>query len=164
MYQYRVTKYDPEKRDRRGAYLEEDWTCQSQIGQTFGGVTLTAAEYERIETAYVEVAFAFIRESDGKSLQVIPLEIHNDHQEFDLHLCEGMVLAGQEIEQVCRLNLRGSLWCKLEDSGGRFIHFGYDYYMYIGVPIPCERAQALAHRLGLFVETFVSPYFETNTD
>src|SRR4051812_49375725 len=61
MYQYRVTKYDPAKRDRWGAYPEDEWISQCQIGQAFGGVVLTAAEYQRVENAYVTAALAFIR-------------------------------------------------------------------------------------------------------
>jgi hypothetical protein len=39
-----------------------------------------------------------------------------------------------------------------------FLHFGYDYYMYVGVSLACPRSRALATAAGLFVEDFVSPY------
>jgi hypothetical protein len=41
-----------------------------------------------------------------------------------------------------------------------FIHFGWDYYMYIGVPHPCASAQARPIELGLYVEKSASPYNE----
>lgn len=41
---------------------------------------------------------------------------------------------------------------------GGFVHFGYDYYMYVGVETPCPQAQRLAAQLGLFVEEMRSPY------
>jgi hypothetical protein len=49
-----------------------------------------------------------------------------------LDLKQGAVLGLGDIERICRLNLREALWCKLEDEGGQFVHFGWDYYMYIG--------------------------------
>ena len=42
-----------------------------------------------------------------------------------------------------------------------FIHFGWDYYMYIGMPHPCPTAQARAAELGLYVEEFASPVRES---
>ena len=53
--------------------------------------------------------------------------------------------------------LREEFWCRLEGEGC-FLHFGHDYYMYVGVPVPCPESQKLASRLGLFVEEFASPY------
>jgi hypothetical protein len=158
MFEYRVTKYDPRLRDRSGAYRRDEWISPDQIGQTFGGVVFTAAEYQRTEDAYVAAAMAFLRESGCVSLRVVQLENSRPFQEPGILLSPGVTLCLADLERVCRLNLRGTIWCKLEDDAGRFIHFGYDYYMYIGVPTPCETAKALAPRLGLFVETFPSPY------
>jgi len=105
----------------------------------------------------VRAALAFIEDSGEVSLRIAYLENYKNHQEEGLLLREGSVLGELEIATVCRLNLRGMIWCKLEDER-RFIHFGYDYYMYIGVPVPCEDAKALASRVGLFVEEFKSPH------
>jgi hypothetical protein len=55
--------------------------------------------------------------------------------------------------------LRGDFWCRLE-SAGAFVHVGYDYYVYVGVPVESPEAAALARQLGLFVEPFRSPYSE----
>jgi hypothetical protein len=56
--------------------------------------------------------------------------------------------------------LREEFCCRLQNAAG-FVHFGWDYYMYIGVPHPCPTAEALALNLGLFVEELDSPYNET---
>jgi hypothetical protein len=48
---------------------------------------------------------------------------------------------------------------RLEAAGG-FVHVGWDCYMYVGVRRPCPSAEAEAHRFGLFVEPFLSPYSE----
>ena len=53
--------------------------------------------------------------------------------------------------------LREELWCRLESVDG-FVHIGWDYYMYIGVPHPCPEAELLAEGLGLYPERIVSPY------
>jgi hypothetical protein len=41
---------------------------------------------------------------------------------------------------------------------GAFSHVGWDYYMYVGVPIPSATARERAAALGLYVEEFASPY------
>ena len=41
-------------------YTGDDWTSVTQIGQSFGGVTLTEREYKRVEHAYVNAALAFL--------------------------------------------------------------------------------------------------------
>jgi hypothetical protein len=53
--------------------------------------------------------------------------------------------------------LRERFWCRLE-SRKAFIHVGFDYHMYVGVYHVCPAAEELARRLGLFVESFPSPY------
>jgi len=53
--------------------------------------------------------------------------------------------------------LRERYWAKLETDNA-FIHIGYDYYMYIGVPKEATRAIEFAESWDLFVEEFNSPY------
>jgi hypothetical protein len=36
VFEYRVTKYDPTRRDARGAYTREEWTSFGDIGQRLG--------------------------------------------------------------------------------------------------------------------------------
>jgi hypothetical protein len=52
-----------------------------------------------------------------------PLDFNNDS-----------VLPLDRIGEIIRRILREEFWCRLEGSKG-FVHFGWDYYMYIGVPI-----------------------------
>jgi len=47
--------------------------------------------------------------------------------------------------------------CRLEGADA-FVHVGWDYYMYVGVPRPCPAACRQANDLGLYVEDFASPY------
>jgi hypothetical protein len=159
--EFRITKYDPTNRDRSGAYLADEWISKSQIGRSFGGVNLTPTEYQRTEDAYITAAMAFVQESGGDSLRIIALENHQGYEETGLQLQNGVTLHRTEVGRVCRLILQEKFWCRLEDDAGRFIHFGWDYYMYVGVTAPCDHAKALAESLGLFVEALPSPHHAT---
>jgi hypothetical protein len=150
----RVTKYDPALRDSRGAYTRKAWTTYSDIGKSFDGVVLTREEYERVEDAYATTAVAFLREAGLPSLTVAGLEGPGEAQPS---LSEASQLGLADVGEVVRRMLREELWCRLE-SADAFIHIGWDYYMYVGVPRRCPRSEALARQLGLFVELFQSPY------
>lgn len=154
--EFRVTKYDPAFRDARGSYLRDDWITFDQIGESFSGVTLTEQEYLRVEGAYSEAAIAFMREAGIRHLNVVGLE---NHRNAALTFGESSVIGDVEFASVLPRLLRAEFWCRLESAEG-FLHFGYDYYMYIGVPRPCPEAAKLAARLGLFVEPMPSPYRE----
>jgi len=58
---------------------------------------------------------------------------------------------------VIRLVLREKFWCRLEGPAG-FLHFGWDYYWYAGVPCLCPASHELAKELRVFVEQSPSPY------
>jgi hypothetical protein len=156
MQHYRVTKYNPARRDVSGAYLVDDWTSHSDIGKSFGGVTLTEEIYVAAENAYLESAAAFLQEAGVRELAVVGLQ--NAGAEANPPL-EGAAVSTERISEVLRSLLRGEYWCKLEGSSA-FVHIGWDYYMYIGVLAPCPFAQRLARSRGLFVEQFRSPYAE----
>lgn len=154
--EYRVTKYDPALRGPRGEYKGDDWTSFAQIGQSFGGVVLTDQEYKRVERAYIKVALAFLSESHINALRVEGLE-NSGLQPFKFH--EGDVLTLEQLPDVMGRILREDFWCRLQADDG-FVHFGWDYYMYIGVPRRCPVAEHMATELGLYVEEFVSPCHE----
>jgi hypothetical protein len=113
-------------------------------------------EYQRVEDAYVEVALSFLRESGLPSMKVAGLENRMEPLDFQ----NDTVLPFDRIGEIIRRILREEFWCRLEGSEG-FIHFGWDYYMYVGMPLPCPKAQARAAELGLYVEEFASPIRES---
>jgi hypothetical protein len=156
VFEFRVTKYDPAHRDRHGVYTRDEWTSVSDIGRAFGGVVLTEVEYRRVEDAYATATVAFLREAEVPSLAVAGLE---NHAALALPFAEGLSLRLSEIGEVVRRVLREEFWCRLEGTGA-FVHIGWDYYIYVGVPSPCPGALALARQLSLFVEPFRSPYSE----
>ena len=63
----------------------------------------------------------------------------------------------KQLGSVIQLVLREEIWCRLECPTG-FLHFGWDYYMYVGVPHLCPESLELAKRMGLFVDELKSPY------
>jgi hypothetical protein len=74
MYQFRITKYDPNLRNPAGAFTQEQWTSYSDIGSTFENGTLTEQEYARVESAYITSAIELLRESGINELTVSGLE------------------------------------------------------------------------------------------
>jgi len=160
MYEYRVTKYNPKFRDAYGHYLREEWTMFRQIGESFSGVLLTAEEYERVESAYVDSAIAFLQEAGLLAMTVSDLE---NHRGLQLAFRNGSALSLSEVAAVIRQLLKERCWCRLEGKES-FVHIGWDYYMFVGVPHPCVIAEQKAADLGLFVEEFVSPYHKELDD
>jgi hypothetical protein len=154
MVEYRVTKYSPALRDARGAYTRSEWTSFSDVGGTFNGSPLSEAEYLQVENAYLASALEFLRESAVSSLAVRMLENHHGAL---LTVGEGSNLSLEKLKITLPRVLREEFWCKFEGPNS-FIHIGYDYYMYVGVPARCSKAEQLASSLGLFVEPFRSPY------
>ena len=156
MYEYRVTKYNPAFRTPEGTYTREEWISVRDVGGLFAGIVLTREDYERVESAYVASALSFLREAGLSSLTVRGLE---NHQKQPLTFGEGSTLPLEQVGDAIRLVLREEYWCRFEGADG-FVHIGWDYYMYVGVPHPCPTARAEAAKLGLHVEEFRSPYSE----
>jgi hypothetical protein len=151
-HQFRITKYDPALRNAAGHYVRPEWTSFSDVGRDFGGVVLAMPEYERVESAYLDAAFAFLREANEPRLRVRGLE--NAAQSDSAPAEE---LEGERLRAAFRAVLREEFWCRFE-SPSAFVHFGWDYYMYVGVRDECGEAQARARALGLYVEDYPSPY------
>lgn len=155
-YEYRVTKYDPSNRDERGVYAVDEWIMFSQVGSVVGGKLLTMEEYQRTEDAYVATAISFLRESGSQTVTVRQLEDPRG-EAAKLKVHEECGLNHKHASFLMRLILRNLAWCKLESDGG-IVHFGWDYYMYVGVRIPCDESRVLAGNHGLFVEDSPSPF------
>jgi hypothetical protein len=156
MIEYRVTKYNPTLRDSRGAYLREEWIMFSQIGREVGSEVLTEHEYVRVEQAYVDSALAFLNEGGLTSLRIEGLE---NPKKLALDVREHSIISMERLGALIRQILREEFWCRFEGHNG-FLHFGWDFYMFIGVPYRCLAAEQFAEKLGLYPEEFASPYKE----
>jgi hypothetical protein len=171
MYGWRITKYNPAFRDERGAYLYDEWISVSEIGESFGGEVLTFEEYRKIENAYVLTTLRFLTEAGLSSLKVTSLEKQNlprvekwllaDIPIAPSRVEEGMSASDEELGNICRLVLREAIWCRLESEAGFYIHFGWDYYMYVGSPVPSEESVLYGREQGLFIEVMPSPYISS---
>jgi len=158
MYQFRITKYNPDFRDATGAFNRDQWTSYSDIGAVFDGVELTEHEYLRAESSYITSAINLLRGSGITELTVSGFE---QHEEFNA-LKNGQVIPLDTIAEYFQGVLRESYWCRFESNNGAFVHFGYDYCMYLGLPSNPGNSVASALKLGLFVEPFESPYSQSD--
>jgi len=154
MKEYRVTKYNPKNRDSKGSYLFEEWTSISDIGKN-----VTKSEYEKIECAYIDSALEFLEEQGISQLYIEGIENSSEIDEPNIQLNEGALLKESDLRVVMKSILREKYWAKLVNKN-TYIHFGYDYYMYIGIPNEPKCSIGSAESRGLFVEEFASPYNE----
>lgn len=165
---WRITKYDPKYRSVHGAYLNDEWCMYSEIGKSFNNVLFDFKEYERIEALYIHAIELFMGCHKIDALQINTLEknkaldkdIHNDicMEQLFSNVKENDWIEKRDIKVLCKLILRDKLWCKLRYSRKMFVHFGWDFYMYIGSSAPCEDVITSIEQSGLFVEIFKSPY------
>jgi hypothetical protein len=166
-YMWRITKYNPALRNLQGHYLAEDWIAISDIGRFFTGKQLTYEDYFSCESAYASSVLSFLSEAGLSSLRVTELENHyvadvkverlRDIVFQPALLKAGSIVGGRDLEDIIRLILREVLWCKLIETNKFYVHFGWDYYMYIGSMVPSYAAIRHAELRGLFVEEMASP-------
>ena len=155
LFECRITKYNPKFRAPNGTYTRREWTAYGDIGRSYDGVKLTHEEYLRVEDAYLDSAIAFLREAQILRLFVRGLENACDNP---ISIREGEQLTIDQIRIALRHVLREECWCRFEADNG-YIHVGWDYYLYLGVPRHCRIARGIAEEKGLFVEEeFQSPY------
>jgi len=165
---WRITKYNPKYRSADGAYLNDEWSMYVEIGKEFNNVLFDFNAYQRVEDLYIKAIELFMACHNVSRLQINTLE-KNKKLAKDIHNNTNMInffhkaqeddwIEQADIGDFCRLILRDKLWCKLRYSRKMFVHFGWDFYMYIGSSIICDKTIASIEESGLFVEPFESPY------
>lgn len=176
MLSWRITKYNPSFREYNDVYNLNEWTSFGDVGKSFDGKILTIDEYLSVENAYVNAVLAFMEDLKITSLKVKEVEKHskyiklnktsivypNDMINLFSDVYDNCTIEIDKVENLCRLVLREHMWCKLEMSSLMFVHFGYDYYMYIGSARECNNAIEKVIKSGLFVENYQSPYEESS--
>jgi hypothetical protein len=176
MISYRVTKYNPSFRNAKGAYQKDEWISFSDVDRTFAGVELTAKDYIHTEAMYISAIHSFMRLLDINSLNVSGLEknyyslTEHDQKYIELYpetmtqivasIQNGESLQGNRLDDFCKMCLRSQIWGRLEYPEKMFVHFGNDYYMYIGVSHSSKVVVEEIENTGMFVEPFESPYLE----
>ena len=76
---------------------------------------------------------SFLSESGFAALRVVELENSRRHV---LKFAEGSALPLEKLPEVFVRILRDEFWCRFQADDG-FVHFGWDYYIYLGVPRRC---------------------------
>ena len=149
--EYRITKYNPTNRIN-DVYMADEWTSFSDIGKVFGGTILSQSAYLKTEQAYIDCCINLIEKAKIAKLYIKQAEYYTENVRFP-----STIFNTQEIRQVITACLREQCWLKLT-SKDFFIHFGYDYYMYIGSSLPSESVIETAMHHGLYCEQYTSPH------
>ncbi|GGG05907.1 hypothetical protein GCM10010912_58200 [Paenibacillus albidus] len=171
-YSWRITKYNPANRIN-GVYTKQEWTSIGDIEKVYPDGEFLIEHYLHTESLYIMAITSIMKEMKINSLQVTSFEkydfglledrfrfIYSDEIiELYSNIKNGDFVSGNELELLCKLILREKLWCKLQSSS-MFVHFGFDYYMYIGSRLECSDSLELISNSGLFIEPFQSPYLE----
>jgi hypothetical protein len=165
---FRITKYNPIFRLPDGSYSRAEWTSVCDIGNMYDDGVLELEKYLRTENDYINAVQSFMTSEGISSLYVVDLEKNENYgasfpsflleetKYYTSLLFEGIELNGQFLEWVIKIALRKKVWCRMEGPDGFYVHFGYDYYMYIG----SEKMKPAPPVLpaGIFAEPFESPY------
>lgn len=151
MNEYRITKYNPQRRIG-GVFIKGEWTSFSDIGKSYNNSQLTYEMYQKTENAYIDCCIELLNRSSVEILSVEQVEYYEDGINFPTAVSDI-----EEIRQIISSCLRERCWLKLI-AKDFFIHFGYDYYMYIGTVLPFATVDKISIKHGLFCEPYRSPY------
>ena len=149
---YRVTKFNPKFRVD-GKYLIDDWTSIADVGKIYSGQQLTMQKYEETEQNYIDFVKNTLQICDINELEIIQLEKYVGHLKWK----NQQLINLQQISSFMKDCLREKCWAKLE-TNDFFLHFGYDYYIYIGTNLNEKVLQKLCCQYDLFIEKYKSPY------
>jgi len=154
-HELRLSRYEP------GALQSatSTWTSISDVGQLFDDGLLSQAEYERVEDLYLVALESLLKDAGRPELTVSDLQLAPLASAPARVVREGARVGVAEALEICRLELRDELSCRLDDDERFYVHVGFDFYVYVG----CERltpsVSAAIERSGLFIERGVpSPY------
>lgn len=153
MHQYRVSKYDPRNR-ADGVYTRDEWTGFTDVGRIFNGQKFSMEEYKLAEQRHIEFLCVLAEREHAFPLTIRGFEAPEQRESAELH---GRSVSREELPGLLRSIMREDCWCRLE---GRdfFIHFGYEYYMYVGCSFTQEGISQLATEYNLYAEPMISPY------
>ena len=168
MFCWRITKYDPAY--RKGIYyLNKEWSAYSDLGKTYNGKLFKIDEYLATEATYIQAILAFMERLNVPFLTIKTIEKKSpafkavaltlDRKTLS-NLANNKAVSKEQIAFVVQLILREKMWCRLE-AKKMFVHFGWDYYMYIGAVRRSNTVFKQIRESGLFIEVFQSPYLET---
>jgi|RhiMethySRZTD1v2_1073278.scaffolds.fasta_scaffold1309083_1 hypothetical protein len=157
-FEYRLSKYDPAKRDISGAFTGQDWVMHSQIGSEIGGRVLTRDEYQRVEDAYVETVTRMLSEAGLQKVGVDKFRQFGKPVRGIKAFRKGQKIDLDTLSRVMRMSLQEQVEVSFSLPRQMYLHFGFDFLVYIGLAKPTPLANSFASKRGLFLEEMPSPY------
>jgi len=152
MKHYRITKYNPAKRNTDGSYNDDrEWTAISDIGiPNYGSISYS--DYKKIEDGYVYCTTLLMEHFNVTEFTAEDVTNFNtdkniekcrkDSRLRDLNVdfkkdikpvVENATILGTRLEFYTRMCLRELFQMRLVSST-LIIEFGFDYYMYVSCP------------------------------
>ena len=151
MNKFRVSKYNPKYREN-GIYTKDEWTDYSDVGQVFENGILSLEEYLKTEEQYILCIISVLKK-DG----IIFLSIEDFEQYGYTEWKDKTTVTIDELSSLIRDCLRNKCWCKLRNNE-TYLHFGYDYYVYISSGMSSKNMCTICRSYNLFCEELSSPY------
>ena len=169
MKNFRITKYNLKKRDKQDRYLVNDWTSISDLFKKYKYEDAVKI-YKDVEDKFIEVYTSIFSENKIEKMIINSLALYLDDEDadyiekrsFDLNLndlswlTDKSEISGKQIEDVLKLLLRGLIWCKL-DWEIVYLHYGDDYYTYIGGVEISDELINNAKKSNIYIEICDSP-------
>lgn len=152
MNMYRIAKYDLNGYVD-GVFTLDDWTDYSDIGNVFNGQKLTREIYVDVEDKYIKTAQEIFIQSHQKEISIINLQKYQSN----LIWKNNQKIDQLQLAKIIRDCLRNKCWCRLH-SEEFYIHFGYDFYLYIGCSLSYDAVAKVCAENQLYVIEYESPY------
>lgn len=164
---YRISKYNPDLRTPTGSFLNDDWTSYSDI--VVPGNAESYAKYKQVEDSYLyyldvimranRIASCYVDSIEGPNISLMKNRGNELGSSISEEIVDGQLITSNKVLFLARLVLREIIWCRFQ-SNHIYIHFGYDYYMYIGGVLIDEETIRIAKEKGVYIEVFDSPYVD----
>ena len=151
---YRICKYDPQYRAPDGTYEQDEWTDYSDIGKTFDGTVLTEDIYLLAEQQHIACITDLLRRSGVDAVEISRCENGGNWS-------DGQRISVNALAPLLQDCLRGNCWCVLT-APDAYVHFGYDYYVYVGCLLSPDVVSGICRTHCLFANLQSSPYAEDN--
>lgn len=146
MFQYRVSKYNPELRDENQAYAKEEWTSYSDIGKEFSDGVLSKKEYLKVEKEYIDFIYELFNEFKIEKIKILKQEPKNFLKKTSYDVDDKLLYT------IIQKNIREEFWCKFKVEQFQF-YMGYDFYLHIDFTNDTEKLlEQLTKRHNLFLE------------
>ncbi len=152
MNMYRIAKYDLSGYVDK-IYTRDEWTDYSDIGNVFNGKKLTKEIYLAVENNYIRVAQDIFVKSHQKEICITNLQKNQSYLLWQ----NNQIVGKTQLAEIIRDCLRNRCWCRLS-SEEFYIHFGYDFYMYIGCSLSYKTVTQICNENQLYVIKQESPY------